>query len=196
MMRKKWYILFISILVIGIGIGVSYLEFWRDAGVQLPTDVSMETPYGDTYNLDEMDKKVRIVEFMYTACPDVCPLTTQRMMHLKEQFKQDGVYGDQVEFLSITIDPENDTPERLKKYMEVYNADNDKAWTFLSGTLEDTKKLADPFRFLFKDNGTDYIVHTSYAYLIDEKNYLVAKFPMGEGFDKDRVYDQVMGLVN
>ncbi|KGX84795.1 SCO family protein [Pontibacillus litoralis] len=195
-MRKKWYIVFISLLIIGIGLGIAYVEFWRDAGVKLPTDVEMTTAYGEAYDLTEMDEKVRIVEFMYTKCPDVCPLTTQRMMHLKDQFQKAGVYGDKVEFLSITIDPENDTEKVLQNYMKVYETENDENWTFLRGSVEDTKKLADPFRFLFKDNGTDYLVHTSYTYLIDEDNYLVAKYPMGEGFEKDRVYNDVMKLVN
>ncbi|MFC0523537.1 SCO family protein [Pontibacillus salicampi] len=194
-MHKKWYVLFISILVTGIVSGITYLEFFRDAGVKLPTDVNMTTASGEAYDLAQMDKKVRIVEFMYTACPDVCPLTSQRMMHLKEQFKEAGVYGEQVEFLSITIDPENDTQERLHKYMEVYDAHDDESWTFIRGSLEDTKQLAEPFRFLFKDNGTDYLVHTSYTYVLDERNSLVAKFPMGEGFEKERVYAQVMNLV-
>ncbi|QST00751.1 SCO family protein [Pontibacillus sp. ALD_SL1] len=195
-MKKKWYIVFISLLVIGIGLGISYLQFWRDAGVQLPTDVRMNTAQGEEYNMASMDEKVRIVEFMYTKCPDVCPLTTQRMMHLKEQFKDDGVYGDQVEFVTITIDPEDDTNERLQQYMKSFGAEEDPSWIFLRGSVEDTKKLAEPFRFLFKDNGTDYLVHTSYAYLLDKDNYLVGKFPMGEAFNKDQVYNTVMDLVN
>jgi len=194
-LQKKWYITFITLLVVGIAIGISYVQFWRDAGVQLPTDVTMQTAYGEEYKFDEMEPKVRLVEFMYTACTDVCPLTTQRMMHLKKQFKDKGVYGSDVEFLSITIDPETDTQETLQKYAASYGAERDESWNFIRGSIPDTKKIAEPFRFLFKDNGTDYLVHTSYAYLIDEKNYLVAKFPMGKGFEKERVYNQVMDLV-
>jgi len=195
-MQKKWYITFITLLVVGIGLGISYVQFWRDAGVQLPEDVTMKTAYGEDYNFAEMEPKVRLVEFMYTACPDVCPLTTQRMMHLKKQFQDQGVYGSEVEFLSITIDPDQDTQEALQKYAATFGAEKDEAWNFVRGSVSDTRKVADPFQFLFKDNGTDYLVHTSYAYLIDEKNYLVAKFPMGDGFEKKRVYDQVMDLVN
>ncbi len=194
-MQKKWYITFITLLVVGIGIGISYVQFWRDAGIQLPEDVTMKTAYGEEFNFAEMEPKVRLVEFMYTACPDVCPLTTQRMMHLKKQFQNQGVYGSEVEFLTITIDPEQDTQEALQKYAATFGAEKDEAWNFVRGSISDTRKVADPFRFLFKDNGTDYLVHTSFAYLIDEKNYLVAKFPMGDAFDKEQVYAQVMGLV-
>jgi protein SCO1 len=195
-MQKKYYAMFAAIIAVGITLGILYLEFWRDAGVKLPEDIEMATAEGDTYSFAEMESKVRLVEFYYAKCPDVCPLTTQRMMHLKELFTEEGVFQDKVEFISVTIDPENDTPEAVDKYMERYGIKNNEGWIFLRGTMEDTKKLAEPFRFQFKDNGTDFITHTSYAFLIDENNELIEKFPMGEAFDKDRVFKRVMRLVD
>lgn len=192
----KYYILSALILVIGIVLGILYLEFWRDAGIELPEDVTMETSTGESYNFSEMEPKVRLLEFYYAKCPDVCPLTTQRMMHLKQQFEKDGVFGDKIEFISITIDPEDDTNEVINKYMELYGIEANDGWVFLRGSLEDTKKVADPFRFMFKDNGTDFLTHTSYTYLLNEDNVLIEKFPMGEAFDKDRVYERIMRMVD
>lgn len=195
-MPKKYYILFGSIIAIGITIGILYLEVWRDAGVELPQDVTMKTASGETFSFNEMDPKVRLIEFYYIKCPDVCPLTTQRMMHLKKQFEEQDVFGDKVEFISITIDPKNDTPKAVRAYMEAYGIEDGNGWEFLTGSLEDTRKVANPFRFLFQDRGTDYLVHTSFTYLLDERNQLVEQFSMGEGFDKERVYKRIMSLVD
>lgn len=194
-MQKKYYVLFSVIIAVGIGLGIMYLEVWRDAGVGLPEDVTMTTAYGQEFTFQNLEPKVRIVEFFYAKCPDICPLTTQRMMHLKQMFEEEGVFGDKVQFISITIDPENDTEEALQKYMARYGLEQSDSWFFLRGTLEDTRKVADPFRFQFDDRGTDFIVHTSYSYLLDENNELIEKIPMGEAFDKERVFNRIMRLV-
>lgn len=196
-MKKRYYAMFAGTIAIGITIGILYLEVWRDSGVQLPEDILLETVSAESYDFENMEPKVRLIEFYYTKCPDVCPLTTQRMMHLREMLKEEGVYGKEVEFISVSIDPENDTPERVKKYMDTYAISPDEeGWTFLRGSLEDTKAFAEPFRFRFQDRGTDYIVHDSFTYLIDQENYLIEKFSMGEGFDKEKVFKRIMRTVD
>ncbi|MBB6454725.1 protein SCO1/2 [Salirhabdus euzebyi] len=195
-MKKKYYVFFASFIAIGIGLGILYLEFWRDAGVKLPEDITMETASGESFAFTNMEPKVRLVEFFYTKCPSVCPITTQRMMHLRDLFKEEEVFGDKVEFLSITIDPEVDTLEEIEEYMNRYGIVDEQGWVFLRGDMAATEKLAEPFRFQFKDNGTDFIVHTSYTYLLNEKNELIEKFPMGKAFDKERVHDRIMRLID
>ncbi len=195
LLAKKYYVLFGTIVAIGIALGIMYVEFWRDAGIELPEEITMETSTGENFVFADMEPKVRLLEFYYAKCPDVCPLTTQRMMHLKDQFTDEGIFGDKVEFISITIDPNEDTNEVIQQYMKQYGIQVNNGWTFLRGSVEDTEKVAKPFRFQFKDNGTDFLTHTSYAYLLDENNELVEKFPMGQAFDKERVYDRVMRLV-
>jgi protein SCO1 len=196
MKGKKWYIICAAIIVIGIALGILYIEKWRDAGVKLPEDITLQTPSGEDFSFSDMEPKVRLVEFYYTKCPDVCPLTTQRMMHLKTMFDEENVFGDKVEFISISIDPEKDTPEAIQKYMKKFGIEENSGWTFLRGSLEDVEKVAEPFRFQFNDVGTDFITHTSYTYLIDENNELREKFPMGEAFDKEKVYKKIMKLID
>ncbi|MRG86963.1 SCO family protein [Salinibacillus xinjiangensis] len=195
-MPKKYNVIFATVIAVGIALGILYLEFWRDAGIELPEDITMETVSGESYSFREMEPKVKLVEFFYAKCPDVCPLTTQRMMHLKKMFEEDGVFKDKIEYISVTIDPENDTREEIQEYMDRYGIKENDGWVFLRGSLEDTERLAEPFRFQFKDVGTDFITHTSFAYLLNEDNQLIEKFPMGEAFDKERVYDRVTDLVD
>src|SRR5690625_6453122 len=76
----------------------------------------MDNAFESEYSFDDMPEKVRLIEFMYTNCPDVCPVTTAEMSKLRQQFMKEGVFGDKVEFLTITIDPEHDTDEILQDY--------------------------------------------------------------------------------
>ena len=59
--------------------------------------------------------------FIYTSCPDVCPLLTEKMAQVQDELGPD--FGPRVAFVSITVDPEHDTPEVLKDYAESHGAD-------------------------------------------------------------------------
>src|SRR5690625_7696177 len=113
---RKFYIIFSALLVLGIGIGVFYLQVIRPGSAELPTDVVMETAFEETYDFADQPKKARLVEFMYTQCPDVCPVTTLEMSKLKHSLEKEGVFGEDVEFITITIDPKHDDQEVLQDY--------------------------------------------------------------------------------
>jgi protein SCO1/2 len=86
---------------------------------------------------DLLRDKVVVINFIYTSCPDVCPLETSRLAQLQ------GILGDRVGrdvFLySITIDPAHDTPEVLNRYAKTFGAGP--GWLFLTGKAEDITLL-------------------------------------------------------
>jgi protein SCO1/2 len=82
---------------------------------------------------DLIKDKVVMINFIYTSCPDSCPLETARLKEVKS-ILGDRV-GDDVFMYSISIDPEVDTPEVLKKYTEQYRTGP--GWTFLTGKESD-----------------------------------------------------------
>lgn len=87
---------------------------------------------------DDMIKdKVVIINFMYAGCGDTCPLETARLANV-QRLLGDSV-GKDVFMYSITIDPENDTPEVLKKYSEKFNVGP--GWQFLTGKESDIMLL-------------------------------------------------------
>lgn len=193
---KKIYISFAVLLVIGISAGIYYLKVVRPGNTELPQDVVMETAFNETYSFEELPKKARLIEFMYTNCPDVCPVTTLEMSKLRHSLEEAGVFGDKVEFLTITINPEDDTQEVLKNYANQFEVESsDDGWVFLRGSEEDTKKLADSLDFLYRDPGTGDIIHSSFTFFLDENNNLLEQFTMGEGFDRDKVYKRIMNTV-
>ena len=81
--------------------------------------------------------KMVVISFIYLSCNDICPLTTSRVAEIRSRLG-DAV-GRDVFIYSITMDPENDTPELLKLYADAFGAGD--GWTFLTGKPADIKKL-------------------------------------------------------
>jgi cytochrome oxidase Cu insertion factor (SCO1/SenC/PrrC family)/cytochrome c2 len=87
---------------------------------------------------DDMVKgKIVIISFIYTSCTDICPLATARLAQLEE--KLGDVVGRDIFMLSVSVDPENDTPQRLKEYSEAFQTGP--GWTFVTGKLEDIRAI-------------------------------------------------------
>lgn len=195
---KKFYIIFAILFILGVSAGIYYLKVVRPGTANIPQHIVMETAFNDEYsfNFEEQPKKARLIEFMYTKCPDVCPVTSLEMSKLRQQLINDGVFGDEVEFITVTIDPERDTPEVLKDYASRFEVTtSDDGWVFLSGTEQATEELADSLRFKYRDPGTGDIIHTTFTYFLDKNNNLVEQFAMGEGFNRDKVYKRIMNTI-
>jgi protein SCO1/2 len=86
---------------------------------------------------DLVKGKIVIISFIYTSCTDICPLTTARVAQLEE--KLGDMVGHEVFFLSMTVDPEHDTPERLKEYAERFGAGP--GWSFVTGKPADIRAI-------------------------------------------------------
>lgn len=82
--------------------------------------------------LSQFRGKLLLMAFIYTNCPDVCPLTTASMARVQEGLRQRGWWVRDVMFLSITTDPVRDTPPVLAAYAKKYKADG-AGWRFLTG---------------------------------------------------------------
>lgn len=82
---------------------------------------------------DLIKDKVVSINFMYTSCPDTCPVETARLLQIARLLGDR--LGKDVFFYSITIDPEHDTQEALKAFADSWNIPD--GWTFLTGKRED-----------------------------------------------------------
>jgi protein SCO1/2 len=185
-----------SILILGISAGIFFLEIIRPGAAELPQDVVMETAFNNEYHFAEQPKRARLIEFMYTSCPDICPVTTLEMSKLKHQLEEEGVFGEKIEFITITINPKVDTTEVLREYAERFEVtSDDEGWYFLTGSEEETRKIADSLGFLYRDPGSGEVVHSTYMYFMDENDNLLEKFTMGEDFDRERAYKRIMRTV-
>src|SRR5258706_1743354 len=105
---------------------------------------------GKTLNFydDVIKGKIVVVSFIYTNCPDICPLTTARISQVED--KLGGIVGRDIFLISMTVDPVRDTPARLKEFSQAFGAGP--GWLFLTGSPQDIKlinnRLGDRSRML------------------------------------------------
>ena len=85
---------------------------------------------GAPVTLADFRGKVVAVTFIFTLCTDTCPVLTPMMSFVQDQLGRD--FGAKIAFVSITVDPERDTPEVLKEYAQAFGA-NLAGWSFLTG---------------------------------------------------------------
>lgn len=78
--------------------------------------------------LDTFKGKVWVVDFLYTKCSDECPLMTSKMKRIQDALKG----SDHIFFVSVTTDPKNDKPKKLKAYAKTHKV-NENNWLFLTG---------------------------------------------------------------
>jgi len=100
---------------------------------------------------DLIKGKIVTLNFMYTSCGELCPLTTERLVKL-QKLLGDRV-GRQIFMYSLTIDPGNDTPEVLSEYMSTHRVKP--GWTFLTGKPENLELLRRKLGFVDPDPKVD-----------------------------------------
>lgn len=168
---KKLYIISTLLIVIGIAAGISYFIL-RDVNAKIPDNISLMTMNKKEYTFGKANKKLKLVEFMYTHCPDVCPTTTQKMNLLKKDLQKAGVYGKDIQFITITFDPYRDTPEVLRKYMKTFGIENDGNWIFLTANPKNFEKDRQEIKKLqILSNFNTVIQETDFTYILPSLIY-------------------------
>lgn len=198
---KKIYLICTLAVFIGIAAGISFFLI-RDANATIPANITLMNQNDEPFTIEKNDQKLKLVEFIYTHCPDICPTTTQKMSVLEKELEKKGIFGKKIEFITISIDPYRDTPSVLKGYMKGFGIKDDQNWMFLTGNPQTMKsdqkkikKIADALQFQYKDPGDGQFVHSTFTYLVDQNNKFVAKFPMGKDFNKTEVYNKIMDKI-
>jgi protein SCO1/2 len=131
---------------------------------------------GRPFVSSDLAGKVWVADFVFLGCTESCPLLTTRMGHLEsildeEGKKRGGPLG--VELVTFTIDPTNDTPDRLSEYAARWHADPAK-WAFATGSLAEVQHVvADGFKIAYgkvdKGSGAFEMMHGNYFVVVDGK---------------------------
>ena len=94
-------------------------------------DFTLTNQTGDEVQLSDFRGDVVVVAFIFTTCPDVCPIITQLLRSVDEGLTPE--YSEHISIISITVDPERDTPEVLQDFTELHGVD----WPHLTGDVAD-----------------------------------------------------------
>lgn len=87
---------------------------------------------------DVLKDKVVVISFIFTNCEGACPLITHKLTQVRDRIE--GLIGDPVHFVSLSIDPARDTPAAMKEFAETHQADHS-GWTFLTGDAENLDNI-------------------------------------------------------
>ena len=105
------------------------------------TNTELVTQDGKTVRFydDLLENKIFVINFIFTGCSQLCPLTTARLAVVQEQLGEAA--GRDVFFYSISLDPMTDTPAALKKFADNYKVGP--GWLFLTGDPDNVKVVRD-----------------------------------------------------
>ena len=185
-MKRKNIIIasFAVLFLVAAGWGAILYKLWEHKGkedfygnsleMEIP-DFTLTDQNGEKVSLSDFRGKPVFLFFGYTHCPDICPITLSVLNGVTKEL--DGA-GDDFKVLFVTVDPERDDPETLKKYVPFFN----ESFTGLTGTPDEIQDVANSFRaFYMKEESASeagYLMgHTSAIYLLDRNGNVILRYP-------------------
>lgn len=133
---------------------------------------------GRTLSLSGLRGKVVVLNFVYTNCPDVCPLHAERIAEIQKMINQTPM-KEMVEFVTITTDPKRDTGPVLSDYGNAHGLDPAN-WVFLTSAADwpedTTRKIAEAYGLKFTEGEDGMQMHGIVTHVIDQDGKLRARF--------------------
>jgi protein SCO1/2 len=137
--------------------------------------------------------KIYVADFFFISCPTICPVMTASMKRVYDAYAQ----NKDILFISHTIDPKYDTPERLDKYADGLNADQNK-WHFVTGDRDSIYKLAEKGYYspAHKDTTIDGgYVHSGGLILIDKQGHMRGVYDGTSKEETDKLIEDIQTLI-
>jgi protein SCO1 len=129
-------------------------------------DFKLTDQDGKPFKFSGTRGKLVLVTFIFTTCPDVCPLLTAKFAAIQRTLEENK-FRDYF-LLSITTDPERDTATALKQYAHHFKAEV-RSWSFLTGSRQDMAKVWKLFGVNVTKNESGQVQHTSLTTLVDRQ---------------------------
>lgn len=161
-----------------VGCGLFFLNSWmKSQEITAPQRVlpslgtipafTLTTQDNAPYSLNDLKGKIWVADLIFTNCAGTCPMLSARMASIQTAIKKTG---SNVHLVTVSVDPNNDTPDVLKQYAKTFQADLNR-WTFLTGKVSTIYTLAkDGFHLTLDSAHEDVqepITHSERLVLID-----------------------------
>ena len=154
-------------------------------------EIALSDQDGRPFTLAAQRGKVTIVTFIYASCTDTCPLLTAKMVGMQKKLGKD--FGAHVHFVSVTVDPERDTPQVLRKYGEAHSA-NFAGWSFLTGSPAEIQDVTRRYGIFVKKQEKGDVDHTFLTSIIDQTGTLRVQY-LGMRFDPNEFVRDVRSVL-
>ncbi|ALS20665.1 MULTISPECIES: SCO family protein [Paenibacillus] len=198
-MQKNGFKIIVVVLLIGLIATFAYMLLKgpeQEIGVlKKAPEFTLENLDGKQVSLADTAGKAKLIYFYFSTCPDVCIPTTYTLSKIQDVLIKKGAFPDKTVLMSITFDPDRDTPERLKEFSQRYHADY-RGWYFLRGNQDEVIKLASDYGVMVvKDPGGETYTHGNLFLLVDGKGDLRTYYSgHDENLDIEKVADDLIQI--
>lgn len=154
-------------------------------------DFKLTSQTGESITQKTFDNKIYIANFFFASCKDVCPKMNAKVATVYKKIKEQNFA--EIKFLSITVDPENDSVPVLSAYAKKFNADPS-IWYFATGTQDDVFKTGQSFLVpVSKEDKT--IDHSQQLLLIDKQKHIRGIYNGLDEVELSRLKDEIKVLL-
>jgi len=159
--------------------------------IGLAPSFALTSQDGGRLTLDDLRGKVVAVTFIYARCADTCPLLTEKLVGIQKRLSSSE--GERVRFVAITVDPQKDTPQALRRYAEEHGA-RPPGWTFLTGTRAQIRDVAGRYGVYRRAGPNGSVDHTFLTSIVDGGGVLRVQY-IGVRFDSDEFLSDLRSLL-
>ncbi|HKN14162.1 MAG TPA: SCO family protein [Candidatus Binatus sp.] len=136
-------------------------------------NVSLIDQHGSTFSLASLRGKPVLVDFIYTSCASTCPMLTAKIAAIAHQLGP--ALGADVTIVSISLDPEHDSPAELAKYAKSHDADGP-GWIFLTGPPSQIDQVLALFKLRRTRESDGSITHSIEAFLLGPDGHQIRQY--------------------
>lgn len=171
------------VVILGIVGANIWLSLHHDLGADTESDLAVHHQVpdfslidlrGTPITLSDFYGKIWVADFIFTRCVAACPLMTDKMKKLQEEFAESGVY-----FVSFSVDPEYDTPDVLFRYANRFGVDGNR-WFFLTGEKTAIYHLTQEGFGLAIGQQESEVLHSARFVLVDRRGHIRGYYDSNE----------------
>ncbi|OCA83732.1 SCO family protein [Pseudobacillus wudalianchiensis] len=191
-LRSFFIVAALSIVLLIAGCGKKEFESNMDVKMQ---NFEHTNQNNEKVGLNDLKGKVWLADLIFTSCTTVCQPMTKNMADLQKMLEKEGV--EDYHIVSFSVDPEVDTPEKLKDYISHFEAD-EKKWDLLTGydpeyirefAEKNLQTLAVP------DPNSNQVMHGTSFYLVNKEGTVVKNYSGAEEVPFEEIVQDVKTLV-
>jgi len=176
-MNKVYYLLIIVFIIASCNsetlpyLGITEIDMDTNKEIKHTiSSFSFVNQDSNTITEDYLKGKITIVDFFFSTCPTICPEMTKNMKEVQQKWLDE----ETIQFLSHTVDPETDTPKKLKRYTKFFDIDT-KNWNFVTGKKTELYELGF-YSYMVTTDEDDIapggFIHSSLFILVDKNLYI------------------------
>jgi len=143
---------------------------------------------GQLFSTTQLQNQVVLFSFIFTGCNSTCPIQTKALSQVLKSLPQS--VRNQVRFVSVSIDPGNDTPEKMQQFAQKMDADLD-GWLFLTGDVIKLQNIARDLHLLSETQPNSPQIHRTSLWLLDKQGRMLQRY-RGNPPDQERLIRELI----